>query len=72
MTEVRITAGYDINALLDEADGPVVWTGKGAETLGLTGEASRADLERIFSRSADADDDEPLSLLDQMRRDGTI
>lgn len=65
--DIRISAGYDIRALTDKAEGPVVWAGSGAEAMGLTGVAEPADLTRVFSGENLDDDknDEPLSLLDQ-------
>ncbi len=71
MGEIQITPGYDIRELADGACGPAVWAGAGAEALGLTGTADPATLVRVFS-GEDPNEDEPLSLLEQMRRDGIL
>jgi hypothetical protein len=73
MGEIRITQGYDIREVIDNADGPVVWAGRGAEAMGLTGVAAEEDLLRVFSK-----DEEPSSFpeadaaIARLRRDGLL
>ena len=69
---LEITEGYDIRARLAEAEaegGKVYWTGKGAERLGLTGEADPQDVERLFSTPPDEPEapEEKESVLDWLR-----
>jgi len=70
MGEIEMVPGYDIMELLERADGPVVWAGKGAERLGLTGPADPDTLAQVFG--TEPPPEEPMSLLDQMRADGSL
>jgi hypothetical protein len=67
--DVTITEGRDIRALLDEC-GPPVWMGKGAEALGLSGTAERADVERVFTGPEPEDEGE--AAIWRLRRDGLL
>lgn len=67
---VEIIMRNDIRELLDHADGPVTWEGSGAEAKGLTGEAAPEDLAKVFGETPP--EEEHLSLIEQMRLDGTL
>jgi hypothetical protein len=81
--EFTIREGHDISELFEFGHG--TWAGRGAEALGLTGDVRPEDFEALAELVTDEDQDqddevspyEPkpadgLSLIEQMRRDGTL
>ena len=81
--EVTIREGRDIRELFGSDRG--TWAGKGAAALGLSGEVRQEDFERLSELVADRDEDQGdevspcevkpaggLSLIEQMRQDGTL
>jgi hypothetical protein len=83
-TKVTIREGRDIRELFESGRG--TWAGKGAAALGLTGEVRPEDFERLPELVTDEDEDQDgddvrpyatkpaggLSLIEQMRQDGTL
>jgi len=81
--EFTIREGRDIRELFESGHG--TWAGKGAETLGLTGNVRPEDWERLSDLVTDKDQDQDgevspyeakpaggFSLIEQMRLDGTL
>jgi hypothetical protein len=76
--EVTIREGRDIRELFGSGRG--TWAGVGAAALGLTGDVRPEDFEVLSELVADEDDEglrqektaERTSLIEQMRRDGTL
>jgi hypothetical protein len=81
-TEFTIREGHDIRELF--GSGRATWVGSGAAKLGLTGDVKPEDFEALAELVTDDEgqDDEVspyqaepaggLSLIEQMRRDGTL
>lgn len=82
-TEFKIREGRDIRELF--GSGRATWAGSGAAKLGLTGNVKPEDFEVLAKLVADEDEDQDdevspydakpaggLSLIEQMRRDGTL
>jgi hypothetical protein len=80
-SEFTIREGHDIRELF--GSGRATWAGKGAEALGLTGDVRPEDFEALAELVTDEDQDDEvsryeagtaggLSLIEQMRRDGTL
>ena len=83
-TKVTIREGRDIRELFESGHG--TWAGKGAAALELTGEVRPEDFERLSELVTDEDEDQDgddvrpyaakpaggLSLIEQMRQDGTL
>jgi hypothetical protein len=82
-TEFTIREGRDIRELF--GSGPATWAGSGAAKLGLTGDVKPEDFEALADLVTDEDQDQDdeispyeakpaggLSLIEQMRRDGTL
>jgi hypothetical protein len=80
--EVTIREGRDIRELFGSGRG--TWAGAGAAALGLTGNVRSEDFEVLSELVTDEDEDqddeslqqpktpERTSLIEQMRRDGTL
>jgi hypothetical protein len=82
--KVTIREGRDIRELFGSGHG--TWAGKGAAALGLTGEVRPEDFERLSELVTDENEDQDeddvrprgvktaggLSLIEQMRQDGTL
>jgi hypothetical protein len=80
-TEFTIREGHDIRELF--GSGRTTWAGSDAAKLGLTGDVKPEDFEALAELVADEDEDDEmspyeakpaggLSLIEQMRRDGTL
>jgi hypothetical protein len=82
-SEFTIREGHDIRELFES--GRATWTGNGAKALGLTGDVRPEEFEalaELVTDEAEEQDDEVsrydaepaggLSLIEQMRRDGTL
>jgi hypothetical protein len=82
-TEFTIREGRDIRELF--GSGRATWAGSGVAKLGLTGDVKPEDLEALAELVPDEDEDQEdevgscdakpaggLSLIEQMRRDGTL
>ena len=82
-SEFTIREGHDISELF--GSGRATWAGKGAEALGLTGDVRPEDFEALAELVTGEDEDQDrevsgygagtgggLSLIEQMRRDGTL
>ena len=82
--DVRISEGYDIRAIAEDAARPGVWVGRGAAALELSGNVDPKDFEALAELVSDEDEDqgdedpppaktgERVSLLEQLRRDGVL
>jgi hypothetical protein len=80
--EFTIREGRDIRELF--GSGRATWAGSGAAKLGLTGDVRLEDFEALADLVTDEDEDQDdevsydaqhargLSLIEQMRRDGTL
>jgi hypothetical protein len=80
--EITIREGRDIRELSGSGRG--TWAGAGAAKLGLTGDVKPEDFEALSELVTDEDEDqddeslqqektpERTSLIEQMRRDGTL
>jgi hypothetical protein len=77
--EFSIREGHDIRELFEF--GHATWAGNGAEALGLTGDVRPEDFEALAELVTDEDGEVSrheagaaggLSLIEQMRRDGTL